>query len=72
MPCPLHSPGHPPLGHQLGIDDDVALLEGDLITVRSSVVKLGYVVGATLDRRGGEGGVGSGLSGRGVGWSEME
>ena len=59
---PLHCPRHPPLGHQLCIDDGVLLLEGDLVTVCSSVVKLGYVVGATLDgrgrgrRRGGEGG----------------
>ena len=56
MSCPLHRPSHPPLVHQLGIDDDVPLLEGDLVTVCSSVVKLGYVVGATLNGRGRGGG----------------
>ena len=57
MPCPLHCPGHPPHGHQLDIDDDVALLEGYFVTVCSSVVKLGYIVEATLDGngRGGQG-----------------
>ena len=83
MPCPLHCPGHPLLGHLLGIDDDAPLLEADLITVHSSVVKLGYVLGAMLDGRGegkkwggvGRGGeVGRGGKGRawGVGWSGMK
>ena len=75
MPCPLHCPGHPPLGHLLGIDDDAPLLEGDLITVHSSVVKLGYVLGATLDGRGeGKkwGGVGRGGEERGGRGSRME
>ena len=65
MPCPLHSPGHPPLGHHLSIDDGVALLEGDLVTVCSSVVKLGYVVGATLNGRGKGGGERGGEEGEG-------
>ena len=51
LPCPLHRPVHPPLTHCLGIDDGVALSEGDLVSVHSSVAKLGYVVGVILDRR---------------------
>ena len=77
MPCPLHCPGHPPLGHHLSIDDGVALLEGDLVTVCSSVVKLGYIVGATLngkgrggERRGGGGGEERGGEERGGGGGE--
>ena len=60
LPCPLHRPGHPPLARKLGIDDGVPLLEGDLVTVRSSVVIQSYVVGVMLDEKSvgaGRGGV---------------